>query len=53
MQQVDFACIGTNDLTQYLFALSRNDEIESYDHDPGHVLLWDICKSLADTAKTG
>ncbi len=50
-KMVDFGCIGSNDLIQYLFALDRDNELVSQDFNLEHQVLWSIMKNLSDTAK--
>jgi phosphotransferase system enzyme I (PtsI) len=50
-EHVDFASIGTNDLTQYLFAVDRDNEMVSYDYNPDRPVFWNLIKSMADAAK--
>ncbi len=47
----DFACIGTNDLIQYLFAVDRNNDKVAYDYNPDKPVFWNLLKKLADAAK--
>jgi len=49
-RHVDFASIGTNDLTQYFFAVDRENELVSYDYNPNRPVFWDLLKSIADAA---
>ena len=51
-REVDFACIGTNDLTQYLFAVDRDNELVSYDYDPDRPVFWSLLRSIAEAART-
>jgi len=51
MQVADFASIGTNDLTQYLFAVDRENELVSYDYDPDRKVFWDLIRSIATAAR--
>ena len=50
-KMVDFASIGSNDLTQYLFAVDRNNESVSQCYNPDHPALWDVLKNLSKAAK--
>lgn len=47
---VDFASIGTNDLTQHLFAVDRNNERVAYDYNPDKPVFWRLIKMVADAA---
>jgi len=49
-QHVDFASIGTNDLTQYFFAVDRENELVSYDYNPDRPVFWNLLKNIADAA---
>jgi phosphotransferase system enzyme I (PtsI) len=51
LRQVDFGSIGSNDLTQYLFAVDRNNELVSNDYNPEHPVLWNVLQSLSESAK--
>ena len=48
---VDFASIGTNDLTQYLFAVDRDNDLVAYDYNPDRPVFWQLIKSIADAAR--
>lgn len=48
---IDFASIGTNDLTQYLFAVDRDNEHVAYDYNPDRPVFWALIKGIADAAK--
>lgn len=47
----DFASVGTNDLFQYLFVLDRGNEQLADEYNPDHPILWNILKSLNQSAK--
>ena len=47
----DFASVGTNDLFQYLFVLDRGNEQLADEYNPDHPILWDILKSLNESAE--
>jgi phosphoenolpyruvate-protein kinase (PTS system EI component) len=46
----DFACIGTNDLIQYLFAADRNNEDVACDYAVDSPVLWSLIGSIATAA---
>lgn len=50
-EHIDFASIGTNDLTQYLFAVDRENDLVSHDYDPDRPVFWRLIKDIADAAK--
>ncbi|MCK5850281.1 MAG: phosphoenolpyruvate--protein phosphotransferase [Kiritimatiellae bacterium] len=50
MNIVDFASIGTNDLTQYLFAVDRDNDLVSYDYNPDKPVFWNLIKDMASAA---
>lgn len=50
-REIDFASIGTNDLTQYLFAVDRDNELVSYDYDPDRRVFWELIRSIASAAQ--
>jgi phosphotransferase system enzyme I (PtsI) len=47
LQEADFASIGTNDLTQYLFAVDRENEKVAADYDADRPVLWQLLESIA------
>lgn len=49
-REVDFACIGSNDLVQYLFATDRSEQDPQYDQLLEKPMLWDLIKRLAGLA---
>jgi phosphotransferase system enzyme I (PtsI) len=51
LARADFGSIGTNDLTQYLFAVDRNNEHVSYDFRPDHPVMWELMASVARAAR--
>lgn len=51
MAQADFASIGTNDLTQYLFAVDRENDHVSYDYNPDRPVFWRLIKDVAAAAE--
>ncbi len=51
MDQVDVACVGTNDLLQYFFAIDRNNANAYSAYRPEHPAVWHMIKSMVDTAK--
>lgn len=51
MAQADFASIGTNDLTQYLFAVDRENDYVSYDYNPDRPVFWKLIRSISAAAE--
>lgn len=51
LKEADFASIGSNDLTQYFFAVDRNNELVAADFNPDHPVFWALLQSLVETAK--
>ncbi len=49
-EEAEFGSIGTNDLTQYLFAVDRNNELVAGDYPPDHPVLWRLIESMAQAA---
>ncbi len=47
----DFACIGTNDLTQYLFAMDRSNAAVAMEQVHQHPVLWSVIDNLAKAAR--
>ena len=50
LQELDFACIGSNDLTQYVLAVDRNNPHVSHLYDPLEPAVLMMIKRLLDTA---
>ena len=48
---VDFGCIGSNDLTQYLFAADRAEESDDFERLFDHPLLWRAIDGLVRAAE--
>lgn len=51
LEIADFGSIGTNDLTQYLFAVDRDNELVAGDYNPDRPILWRLLHDIADAAK--
>ncbi len=51
LDKADFASIGTNDLTQYLFAVDRNNERVAYDYTPDKPVFWSLIRSIVEAAE--
>ena len=51
LDQVDVACVGTNDLLQYFFAIDRNNANAYSAYRPEHPAVWHMIKSMVDAAK--
>ncbi len=49
---VDFISIGTNDLTQYLFAVDRQNAALAQCYDPHHPILLELLTHIIKNAKT-
>ena len=49
-EAADFACIGTNDLIQYLFAVDRNNVNVAFDYNPEREVFWQIVKTVSNAA---
>ncbi len=50
-EAIDFGSVGTNDLTQYLFAVDRENDMVSYDYNPDRPAFWKLLKLIADSAR--
>ena len=50
LEVADFGSIGTNDLTQYLFAVDRNNELVAYDCTPDRPVFWSVLEQIAAAA---
>jgi len=46
----DFGSVGTNDLTQYLFAVDRGNELVARDYTPDRPVFWSLLRSIARAA---
>ena len=51
MPELDFCSIGSNDLTQYVLAVDRNNPQTSNLYDPLHPSVLQLIRRLADSAK--
>jgi phosphotransferase system enzyme I (PtsP) len=51
MPELDFCSIGSNDLTQYVLAVDRNNPQTSNLYDPLHPSVLQLIQRLADSAK--
>lgn len=49
-REVDFLCIGTNDLVQYLLAIDRTSRDLAADYEPLHPAVLRTLKGILDTA---
>lgn len=50
MDEIDFLSVGTNDLTQYLLAVDRDNPFVAKIYDPQHPAVVRALKQIADTA---
>ena len=50
LEQAEFGSIGTNDLTQYVFAVDRNNELVAGYYNPDAPAFWTLIKMTADAA---
>jgi phosphotransferase system enzyme I (PtsI) len=54
LAEADFGSIGTNDLTQYFFAVDRDNDLVADDYEPDRPVFWSLLGALAGAAaKTG
>lgn len=51
LEHADFGSIGTNDLTQYLFAIDRNNEQVASEYTYDRDILWQVIEGVADAAR--
>jgi phosphoenolpyruvate-protein kinase (PTS system EI component) len=47
LQEADFGSVGSNDLTQYLFAVDRENERVAYDYNPDRPVFWKLMGQIA------
>lgn len=50
LEAADFGSIGTNDLTQFLFAVDRNNDRVAYDYSPDRPVFWSLIRRIAEAA---
>ncbi len=46
LDEADFGSVGTNDLTQYLFAVDRDNELVANEYDPDRPAFWTLLSSV-------
>ena len=51
LAESDFACLGTNDLIQYLFAIDRGNERVADSHHPFHPAFLQALRQISDAAR--
>ena len=51
LTQADFGSIGTNDLTQYTFAVDRDNEHMADDYHPDHPVIWTLLEQVVLAAR--
>jgi len=50
LEHAEFGSIGTNDLTQYLFAVDRNNELVAQYYNPDAPAFWALIRMTVDAA---
>lgn len=50
-REAEFASVGTNDLTQYLFAVDRDNALVADDYSSDHPVFWALMRTLASAAR--
>lgn len=50
LEHAEFGSIGTNDLTQYLFAVDRNNELVAQYYNPDAPAFWTLIRMTVDAA---
>lgn len=51
-EMVDFLSIGTNDLTQYVLAVDRGNELIADIYDQRHPAVWELINKVSKSAET-
>ncbi|MGD9872758.1 MAG: phosphoenolpyruvate--protein phosphotransferase [Kiritimatiellia bacterium] len=51
LAEAQFASIGTNDLTQYLFAVDRGNELVTDEYTSDHPVFWQVLRGIAAAAE--
>lgn len=51
LAEAHFASVGTNDLTQYLFAVDRGNELVSGEYTSDHPVFWQVLRGIAAAAE--
>ncbi len=52
LKEADFGSIGSNDLTQYLFAVDRENEMVSYDYNSDRPAFWRLIEETAQAGRS-
>ena len=50
LAEADFGSVGTNDLTQYLFAVDRDNDLVADDYQPDRPVFWSLLGRIAEAA---
>ncbi|MDI6773952.1 MAG: hypothetical protein QME60_00940 [Verrucomicrobiota bacterium] len=50
-REIDFGSIGSNDLTQYLFTVDRDNDLVSCDYNSDRPVFWDLIAATARAAR--